>query len=256
VTASRSTSVVSTRPVSSALTADHTSPMALLTTSKESTKRSTATSEHSFLTPLTWPVTAQIYFLCNALSTHQCTLTRAPPRPASYLEIRSCWTRACYCPLLRSPASTKVADMILIQDTLMAQAATRLRTVDDANLATHSVAITTFAVYSSTPPTRLHAKWEGPFKVIFSHLSEYALLNLVSKKTRIVHASRLKTFLFDPPTQDPMDTARRDYMEFFVESILAHAGDCRRVSTLTFHVKWLIHPSSANTWEPWRNLRS
>jgi Chromo (CHRromatin Organisation MOdifier) domain len=154
------------------------------------------------------------------------------------------------------PASTKVADMILIQDTLMAQAATRLRTVDDANLATHSVAITTFTVYSSTPPTRLHAKWEGPFKVIFSHLSEYALLNLVSKKTRIVHASRLKTFLFDPPTQDPMDTARRDSMEFFVESILAHAGDCRRVSTLTFHVKWLNHPSSANTWEPWRNLRS
>jgi hypothetical protein len=53
-----------------------------------------------------------------------------------------------------------------------------------------------------------------------------------------------------------MDTGRRDYVEFFVEAILGHAGDCRRDSTLTFHVKWLKHPSSATTWEPWWNLRS
>jgi hypothetical protein len=39
------------------------------------------------------------------------------------------------------PASTKVADMILTQDTLMAQAATRLRTADNAHLATHTVAV-------------------------------------------------------------------------------------------------------------------
>jgi hypothetical protein len=107
--------------------------------------------------------------------------------------------------------------MILTQDTLRAQAATRLRTADDA----HLVAIMTFAVdsfvlvkYNSAPPARLHTKWEGPFKVISSHLSEYALLNLVSKRTRIVHASRLITFVFDPTTQDPMNTARCDYEEY------------------------------------------
>jgi hypothetical protein len=154
------------------------------------------------------------------------------------------------------PASKKVADMILTQETLIAQTATRLRTADDAHHATHTVAITTFAVdsfvlvqYSSAAPTRLHTMWEGPFKVISSHLSEYTLLNLVSKRTRVVHTSRLKTFVFDPTTQDPIDTARRDHMEFFVEAILGHAGDCRRVSTFTFHVKWLNHPSSANTCE-------
>jgi hypothetical protein len=77
----------------------------------------------------------------------------------------------------------------------------------DAHLATHSVAITTFAVnsfvlvqYSSTPPTRLHKKWEGPFKIISSHLSEYTILNLVSKETRIVHASRLNYFVFNRTT--------------------------------------------------------
>jgi Chromo (CHRromatin Organisation MOdifier) domain len=144
----------------------------------------------------------------------------------------------------------------------MTHAATRLRAADDLHLATHSVPITTFAVdsfvlvqYTSTPPTRLHTKWEGPFRVVSSHLSEYTLLNLISKKTRTVHASRLKVFVFNPATQDPADTARRDYMEFFVESILSHVGDSRRVSTLMFHVKWLNHPSTSNTWEPWRNLR-
>ena len=159
-------------------------------------------------------------------------------------------------------ASTKVADMIRTQESLMTQAATRLRAADDLHLATHSVPITTFAVdsfvlvqYTSTPPTRLHTKWEGPFRVVSSHLSEYTLLNLISKKTRTVHASRLKVFIFNPATQDPADTARRDYMEFFVDSILSHVGDSRRVSTLMFHVKWLNHPSTSNTWEPWRNLR-
>jgi Chromo (CHRromatin Organisation MOdifier) domain len=108
-----------------------------------------------------------------------------------------------------------------------------------------------------------NTKWEGPFKVVSFLLSEYTLLNLITKKTRTVHASRLKLFVFDPAMHDPMDTARnssrlhcRDYTEFFVESILPHTGNPRKVSTLLFHVKWLNYPSSANTWEPWANLRS
>ena len=44
-----------------------------------------------------------------------------------------------------------------------------------------------------------------------------------------------------------MDTIRRDYMEFFVESILSHMGHLREVSILLFHVKWLNYLSSANT---------
>ena len=36
-----------------------------------------------------------------------------------------------------------------------------------------------------------------------------------------------------------MDSARRDYMEFYIEAIIAHKGNTRKVSTLTFLVKWL-----------------
>ena len=128
---------------------------------------------------------------------------------------------------------------------------------------THSVALTTVAVdsylrvqYASTPPTRLRMKWGAPFKVVSFLLSEYTLLNLITNKTRTVHASQLKPFIFNPSTQDPMERACRDYMEFFVEFILLHTGNPRKVSTLLFHVKWPNYPSSANSWEPWRNLRS
>jgi hypothetical protein len=77
------------------------------------------------------------------------------------------------------PASSKVADMILTQESLMTQAATRLRIADEARLATQPDDVTTFAIdsfvpvqYASMPPTRLHTKWEGPVKVISSILSE------------------------------------------------------------------------------------
>jgi hypothetical protein len=142
--------------------------------------------------------------------------------------------------------------MILNHESLMTQAFSRLRTADEARLVTHPDDVTTFAIdsfklvqYASTPPTRLHTKWEGPFKVISSILSEYTLLNLISKKTRTVHASRLKPFIYDPLKQDPMNTAHRDCMEFFVESILLDFGDPRRVSTLLFHLKWLNHASTS-----------
>ena len=53
----------------------------------------------------------------------------------------------------------------------------------------------------------------------------------------------------------PADTARRDYMEFFVEKILAHAGDIKKPTSMSFHVKWLNFDDSSNTWEPWKSLR-
>ena len=65
-----------------------------------------------------------------------------------------------------------------------------------------------------------------------SNKSEYTLLNLITKKTREVHASQLKTFRFDPAKTPPTDIARRDYMEFFIENILPHKDDKKRPSFL------------------------
>ena len=65
----------------------------------------------------------------------------------------------------------------------------------------------------------------------------------------------MKPFVFDPLIVDPHDVARRDYLEFFVEQILAHRGDLRLRATLEFHVKWLGYDHTRNTWEPYANVR-
>ena len=48
--------------------------------------------------------------------------------------------------------------------------------------------------------------------------------------------------------------ARRDRMEFFVESIEDRQGGLTR-STIEFLVKWKDYPDSKNTWEPYTHLR-
>ena len=53
----------------------------------------------------------------------------------------------------------------------------------------------------------------------------------------------------------PADTARRDYMEYFVEKVLNHTGDKKKPTSMSFHVKWLNYDDSHNTWEPWKTLR-
>ena len=68
------------------------------------------------------------------------------------------------------------------------------------------------------------------------------------------HVTQLKQFKYDLQNTDPTDIARRDHLEFFVEEILSFKGDVKRVSTLTFRVKWLGYDESHNSWEPWKQL--
>ena len=52
----------------------------------------------------------------------------------------------------------------------------------------------------------------------------------------------MKPFLFDPTITNPLDVARRDHMEYFVEDILEHRGKHQRTQ-IEFLVKWLNYPS-------------
>jgi hypothetical protein len=47
----------------------------------------------------------------------------------------------------------------------------------------------------------------------------------------------MKQFIFDTLLTGPIDVARIDYLELFVETILAHRGDPKKLSTLKFKVK-------------------
>ena len=92
-------------------------------------------------------------------------------------------------------------------------------------------------------------------KVIAVNNSRYTLYDLVKNIEKDYHVSDLKQFLYDSSVTNPLDVARRDYMEFFVEKILAHAGDNKKPTSMSFHVKWLNYDDSHNTWEPWKSLR-
>ena len=151
--------------------------------------------------------------------------------------------------------------MYNIQDTLIAQAQTASRTMYEAHIATspHDIAIfpvgsCVLARCTTQPPTRLHTLWRGPFQVVSIHNSDYTMLDITTKKHKDLHISNLKQFVFNPKHADPADIARRDYMEFLIESIIQHQGNSRRKTQMRFLVKWTDFDNSYNTWESWKSL--
>ena len=47
----------------------------------------------------------------------------------------------------------------------------------------------------------------------------------ITGKEKDYHVSDMKPFVFDFAMVDPLDIARRDQMEFFIEKILDHRGN-------------------------------
>ena len=154
-----------------------------------------------------------------------------------------------------------LANMLTIQDTLTQISRDLLKSQDDKHLAQNARYLTEFVVgthvlvaYATGPPTRLLTRWKGPMKILRSQGSEYLLLDLVSGKEKTFHVKNMRAFHFIPSHVDPLDIARRDYDEFFVEQILEHEGDFKKVSTLHFLVRWRTYSSEHDSWEPWKNL--
>ena len=154
--------------------------------------------------------------------------------------------------------------MLQFQDEVMAKAWDVLKKTDDLHMAYFPKAKPTEFLPNSfvlvkyrtgKPPTRTHTYWRGPLKVISNERSEYLLYDLITDKTKPYHVSDMKQFVFDPLHTDPMDIARRDYLEFFVEKVLDMTGDPKKVTTLKFLIKWLGYDDTYNTWEPWKEVR-
>ena len=152
--------------------------------------------------------------------------------------------------------------MIKIQQELFDITAKLLKESDNLHNATQHPDITNFEVGSlvlvaqrTQPETRMHTHWRGPLRVLSNNRGEYKLLNIISLKEVRYHMEQLKTFVFDPLHTDPVDVARRDYLEFFIEEVIDIRGNISSYGTLEFEVKWLNYPSDKNTWEPWSNLR-
>ena len=105
------------------------------------------------------------------------------------------------------------------------------------------------------PPTKFHPRLKGPYLVANIRGDTYTCQNLVTEDLEDYHVTRLREFRYDDRFVDPRDIALRDVDEYYVERILAHSGNPTKLKTLQFHVKWRGYDESANTWEPWKNLR-
>ena len=161
------------------------------------------------------------------------------------------------------PLSRHMSKMLKMQDSLLKASAAELLRTDLLHVSTKQqqnpteFPINSYVLVhyrSGSPPTRLHTAWRGPMRVVSGSNSRYILYDLVTTREHRYHVSDMKQFLFDPLLVDPVDVARRDRMEFFVESISDHQGGLTR-STIEFFVKWKDYPESENTWEPYTNLR-
>ncbi len=106
------------------------------------------------------------------------------------------------------------------------------------------------------PPTKLHTRWRGPYRVSAVRGDEYSLQDLITLKSSYHHVKDIKAFQWNAARVDPEEVAYRDKDVFEVQNIIKHRGDVKRVSTLQFFVKWFGYDDSTNTWEPWKHLRT
>jgi hypothetical protein len=160
------------------------------------------------------------------------------------------------------PTQQLLAQMLETQDRLSRMTRDLQQKEDQIHLNSNSEPTTKFEIGSFVLvqrreglPSRLHTLWLGPMRVLSNQNSEYRLLNLITTKEKVYHAQHMKKFIFNPLHVDPADVARRDYLEFFVEKILEHRGNPKRLTTMEFLVKWTAYDISHNSWEPFTNLR-
>jgi hypothetical protein len=119
------------------------------------------------------------------------------------------------------------------------------------------------------PPTKLHPKWEGPFRVtnITNSGNTYVLQNFVDGSVTKRHLTDLKLFHHseEETSLTLSDVALRDRIhEFPVDRVLAHrfkptAGgsisDKNKSSNLEVHIHWKGFSSRWDSWEPFKNVR-
>ena len=114
------------------------------------------------------------------------------------------------------------------------------------------------------PPTKLDTPLRGPFRVVGMEDDRVQIQDILDLDgaVRNVHVTACRAFNFDSDRVIPLDIARRDNNEFYIERIVSHEDRTPKRSAtkpkkdcLFFTVKWVGQDDSNNTVETWKNLR-
>jgi hypothetical protein len=105
--------------------------------------------------------------------------------------------------------------------------------------------------YLVRPPSKLSARWAGPYRVTKRAANNAVLEDLTGGPSKTVDVSRLKVFIVAPGV-DVQAVAAADLGEAQVDSVLAHKGTARKRSSLEFQIQW---SDGDITWEPWERVK-
>ena len=105
-------------------------------------------------------------------------------------------------------------------------------------------------------PTKLHTILRGPLKILERDNAKYTLLDLVTRRTEVVHVSRLYPFQYDSTRTDPDKIAYLDKNEFVVEKIIDSTIDDNIPKTQwQFLVRWEGYGEEDDLWLSWNELK-
>jgi hypothetical protein len=84
----------------------------------------------------------------------------------------------------------------------------------------------------------------------------YELLDLVTKKSEVIHVSRILPFNYDPEKVDPENIALRDKGVFEIEAVVDAITDINlKKDQWSFKVRWEGYNSTFDSWVDWKDCK-
>ena len=95
--------------------------------------------------------------------------------------------------------------------------------------------------------TKLASKLLGPYVVIQQLANDISCRHMHSNTEHVLHSSRVSPFIGSDVSARKVSLL--DSEEYVVESITAHHGSWKRLSSMEFLVKWSGYPHDESTWK-------